>query len=226
MTDVTILDIFVNFGREGGKGADSIIKAAMFATGCAAQKMVTDKDAADLYAAYRTGFDGEVMLSDNLIRNDQAKVQISCFKTFLKDEVVKNGEIHGRALQLRAKIDPANRKHSAYNGLVALNRAQVKKGMVALTNAEITAVLEKDTPEGKSDLEKLIAQRKVLQKLDDSLGGLLDALVLIDRRIQALQAEAMIDNEEPEGDDETAAPNSAVADLLKSVNAMAGAVTH
>lgn len=227
MTDVTLIDIFVNFGREGGKGADSLVKAAMFATGLVANKMVTENDAPDLYAAYRTGFDGEVMLSDNLIREDKAKVQISCFRTFLKPDVVKNGEIHGRALALRSKIPADQRKHSAYNGLVALNRAQIKKGATALTNAEITACLSKEEPVAKGDLEKLEAALKAMTKLDDQFGGLLDAIAVLERRIQKFKAEAEIDSEGEEGEgDEAPAQDNVLADLLKSVNAAASAAVN
>lgn len=198
MTEGTILAIFRNFGIEGGKGADSIVKAAMFATGLAALKRVGESDAKDLYLAYKAGYDGEVIFTDNL-PDDKIKVQVSCFKTFLKPEVARNGSLHDRALNLRGKIEPSNRAHSAYNGLVTLNRAQVKKGNAALTDDEILAVLSKNAPVEKDEVAKLEAVRAKLQKLDDDFGGLIDTLAAMDRRIAkaiaAAQAAAKAEDE-------------------------------
>jgi len=223
MTALNILEIFTNFGIEGAKGADSIIKAAMFATGAAAAKMVTEKDAADLYAAYRTGFDGEVMLSDNLTTDDKLKVQVSCFRTFLKPAVVRNGEIHGRALQIRNKIAVDQRKHSVYNGLVALNRVQIKKGDKPLTDAEIRECLEKTAPVEKGELEKLEALLATIQSADDKFGGLLDAIAAVERRIASVKRIAELAAKQDDSDEDGTQKDD-LLDIMQKVNGAAALV--
>jgi hypothetical protein len=211
MTEGTILAIFRNFGIEGGKGADSIVKAAMFATGLAALKRVGESDAKDLYLAYKAGYDGEAIFADNL------KVQVSCFKTFLKPEVARNGSLHDRALNLRSTIDPSNRASSVYNGLVALNRAQVKKGNAALTDDEILAVLSKNAPVEKDEVTKLEAVRAKLQKLDDDFGGLIDTLAAMDRRIaKAIAAAEAAAKAEDESETQAKAEALDLAETLAS----------
>lgn len=218
-----LLAQFVAFGRVGGAGVDSLLKAAMFATACVAEGMAAEGDAAQLYLAYRSGYDAEVILSDNLVPDEKVKGAVSMFRTFMKKDVVRNGEIHGRALQLRAKIDADSRKPgSIYNVMLTVNRAQIKKGRVALTNDEITALLSKSEKE-TDEVTRLQALLKTAEAHHEAFGGLNEVCRGIERAIDAATArKAKEAEEEAEEEKELSARDAAghatVQDLLAKFN--------
>jgi hypothetical protein len=207
---VTIVEQFVQFGRVGGAGADSLLKAAMFATACVAAGHAKEGDAAELYVAYRSGFDSEVILSDNLVPDEKIKGAVSMFRTFMKKDVVKNGEIHGRAIQLREKIAQDERKAgSIYNLMLVVNRAQIKKGRVPLTNDEITAVLKKaDKPES-DEVTKLQALLNTAEAHHEAFGGLMEVCKGIERAIEAATARKAKEMEEDAAEEKELATEAA-----------------
>lgn len=178
-------------GRQGGQGADSILKAAMFATKCVASKLANEDDAKEFYLAYRDGFDGEVKLADNLVDEDKIKAHVSIFRTFMKAAVVKNSDIHARALGLRCGLLAEQRKHSAYNGLVAVNRAQAKKGFEALTDDEMLDILCKEEATEKGEIEKLEALLKAARKIEKDFGGMVSVIHALELRLDAAKVAAM-----------------------------------
>lgn len=199
----TVRENMITLGREGGKGADSIIKAAMFATALVAHKFADKSDGRDLYLAYREGYDGEVILSYNLCKDENTlKSQVSAFSTFMLPDVVKNGEIHGRALEILSKIDPDMRRNGTYNSLVAVNRAQKKKGGKALTNEEMREVLEKDETAEKDLVAKLAALLKAANKIakdyDTDAPGIFGIVKQIEKAVAAAtEARDAVEVEEP-----------------------------
>jgi hypothetical protein len=207
---VTIVAQFVEFGRQGGAGVDSLLKAAMFATACVASGHAKEGDAAELYVAYRSGYDAEVILSDNLVPDEKIKGAVSMFRTFMKKEVVKNGEIHGRALQLRDKLPADERKPgSIYNLMLTVNRAQIKKGRVALTNDEITACLAKPEKKESDEVTKLQALLNTAEAHHEAYGGLLEVCRGIERAIDAATARKAKELEEDAAEEKVLATEAA-----------------
>lgn len=218
-----ILNVVKSFGQEGGAGADSIAKAALFATGAAALKLIGEGDVKALYAAYREGYEGADWFKD--AKPENLKVQHSLFLTFLKPDVVRHQGIHERALKIREGIDAKARNGSLYVSLVKLNREQIKVKTRALTDEEIRAVMTKAAPVEKDELAKLEALLKTLTAHDDKFGGMLDAIAHVERRIQAVKAAAIEEDAEEEGESEEVnlqdnPPVDPLAALLSSVTQM------
>jgi hypothetical protein len=216
----TVVAQFVAFGRQGGAGADSLLKAAMFATSCVAAGLAKEGDAAELYLAYRSGYDSEVILSDNLVVDEKIKGAVSMFRTFMKKDVVRNGEIHGRALQVREKIAADERKAgSIYNLMLVVNRAQIKKGAKALTNDEIAAVLTKAEKAESDEVTKLQALLNTAEAHHEAFGGLQEVCSGIERAIEAAIARKAKEADEAETEEKElaardAAGHATVEDLL------------
>jgi hypothetical protein len=192
---VSLVEVMHGFGMSGGHGADSIVHAATFATAYAAtHKGVSEDRAEELYTAYKLGYDGMAQLSGAM--KDVSKVQVSCFRTFLKPEVIKGAEVHERTLKLRLKLASDERATSAYNSLVAVNRAVVKAGGKRLTDAQILDVITKKDRAEKDLVEKLEAVKATLIKLDEE--GTVAAVREINDRIQVLKLMATTGEQEVE----------------------------
>lgn len=205
MANPAVLEVMAEFGRVAGDGEDAIIQAAMYATAAVASKLANFKEARDLYVAYRAAKNARTNLGDKVSEEVKAsKNQVSTFATFMLPAVVKNGELHAQALKCRDKIDPSQRKHGAYNALVAVNRAQ-KKSASKLTDAEITDIMTKKDVTPKGLMEKLGDLVKAARSIEDNFEpkGMLDVIEYLEAYAAKLQAASEgEDAGDDEGDDE------------------------
>ena len=169
MTNVNLLEVAKGLGLDASRGNDSLTMLAMQATAWVAEGLATADDAESIYLAYAEGVNTSFFGSKIAVDNPKTlKVQVSCFRTFMKPEVAKFGEVHSLALTVRASMKSTDETKSAYNSLVAVNRAQIKKATTMLTQKEIRDLL---TPKEKADkqvAELIAALHKKVVELDDT----------------------------------------------------------
>ena len=156
-------------GLDASRGNDSLTMLAMSATSWVATGFASQDDAEAIYLAYAEGVNTSLFGGKIATDNPKTlKVQVSCFRTFMKPEVVANGEIHGRTLVERNKLKSTDATKSAYNSLVAINRGQIKKGVKALTDKEIKDILTPKEKVEKGVAELIASLYKKAIEIDDA----------------------------------------------------------
>ena len=172
--------IFFELGQVHGAGLDSQIKAGMQAALWVKQGLLTHKQARDVYSDWKAGSDSATDYADNV---EASKNVISIFGTFLLPNVLKFGDVHDKALKLRAqlKAEGAAMKASAYNMLVKVNREQ-NKAKALLSEAELRAIILKaEKAEGEDASEGEDAETEATEK---TLAERLGELAAMARKIQ------------------------------------------
>jgi hypothetical protein len=160
--------IFFELGQVHGAGLDSQIKAGMQAAQWVKQGLLVHKQARDVYSDWKAGSDSETSYADTV---EASKAVISIFATFMLPNVLKFGDVHERALKVRAKCKAEGLalKASAYNMLAKVNREQNKMKSL-LTETELRALMlkadkaeseeaEDETSEDEAGTEKTLAER-------------------------------------------------------------------
>ena len=142
---------FVELGRDNGRGADSLIVAGMQAALDVKFGKFTKADAKPAFAAFMFGSNDERAYAEKL---EADKSATSRWGTFFLPNVLKFGDIHERALKVRAAMVKRGEKPtlSAYNLLVKVNREQ-NKASALLSEAAIKAFMVKAEAEGEGEGE-------------------------------------------------------------------------
>jgi hypothetical protein len=167
MTNVNLIEVARDLGLTAAKGNDSLTMLAMQATAWVAQGLASAEDAESVYLAYAEGVNNSMFGSRIDVNNKTTlKVQVSCFRTFMKPEVAKFGEVHQKTLVIWDKMGDATK--SAYNSLVKINREQIKKATAILSDKEIKAALTPKDKADKSVAELIAALHKKVVELDDA----------------------------------------------------------
>ena len=183
--------IFFELGQVHGAGLDSQIMAGKQAAIWVKQGLLTHKQTRDVYSDWKAGSDSAVAYADAL---DASKNVISIFGTFLLPNVLKFGDIHDKALKMRAKLKAEGadlKPMSAYNFLVKVNRDQ-NKAKALLSDAELKAILLK-AEKAEGDAEEAEAEDEA-EATEKTLAERLGELAAMARKINDKFAPAGFEN--------------------------------
>jgi hypothetical protein len=174
--------IFFELGQVHGAGLDSQIKAGMQAALWVKQGLLVHKQARDVYSDWKAGSDSEAVYSDAL---DASKAVISIFGTFMLPNVLKHGDVHERALKVRAKCkaEGLTLAQSAYNMLAKINREQ-NKASALLTEAQIRGFIVKAEKAEGEDASEDEAEAEEEAGAEKTLAERLGELAAMARKIQ------------------------------------------